>query len=144
MAKKKAAKKASRKNLPAKTDSAVQPVGATELVPTSLVDELRELNRTTRSGVAQSVNSALVVMYWRVGSRIRTEVLKIERADYGMQICSTVSNKLTAEFGSGFSRSNLTRMLNFAELFPDAEIVSTLSRQLGLGCAPNRAMEVTT
>ncbi len=40
------------------------------------VDELRELIRTPRSGIAQSVNSALVVMYWQIGTRIRTEVLK--------------------------------------------------------------------
>jgi predicted nuclease of restriction endonuclease-like (RecB) superfamily len=37
---------------------------------------------------------------------------------------------LSAEFGSGYSRPNLFRMIRFAEVFPDREIVSTLSRQL--------------
>ncbi len=136
MAKKRTAKEAaskseaSHKNLPAKAKSALQPVDSTELVPTSLVDELRELIHATRSRVAQSVNSALVGMYWQIGTRIRTEVLNNERADYGKQICVTLSHKFETEFGEGFSRSNLTRMLIFAELFPEGEIVATLSRQL--------------
>ena len=69
-------------------------------------------------------------MYWQIGTRVRTEILKNERADYGKQIVSALSTQLTAEFGSGFSRPNLFKMLQFAELFPDLQIVSTLSRQL--------------
>ena len=42
----------------------------------------------------------------------------------------TVSRQLVVEFGTGFSRPNLFRMTRFAEVFPDAQIVSTLSRQL--------------
>ncbi len=119
------------KKLPAKKNaSAITPAESGDLVADSLVDELRDLIRTTRSGVAQTVNSALVLLYWQVGTRIRTEVLNNERADYGKQICSTVSNKLVAEFGSGFSRPNLTKMMQFSELFPDRSIVVTLSRQL--------------
>ena len=95
-----------------------------------LVDDLRDLIQQTRSGVAQTVNSALVQMYWQIGNRIRSEVLENERADYGKQIVSALSAQLTAEFGSGFSRPNLFKMLQFADLFPDLPIVSTLSRQL--------------
>ncbi len=104
--------------------------GASELIRADLVDELRDLIQETRSSVAQSVNSALVHLYWEVGTRIRSEILKNQRADYGKQICSTLSNELVGEFGSGFSRPNLTKMMQFAELFPDSRIVSTLSRQL--------------
>jgi len=95
-----------------------------------LVDELRSLIQETRTKVARSVNLALVQLYWQIGTQIRTEVLKSKRADYGKQICVTMSHKLVAEFGNGFSRSNLTRMLQFAEYFSDSQIVSTLSRQL--------------
>jgi hypothetical protein len=35
------------------------------------------------------------------------------------------------ELGNGFSRPNLFRMVRFAEVFPEQQIVSTLSRQLG-------------
>ena len=72
----------------------------------------------------------MVNLYWQVGTRIRTEILKNQRADYGKQICSTLSIKLTAEFGKGFSHPNLAKMLVFAELFPDHQILLTLSRNL--------------
>lgn len=99
--------------------------------PAGLLDDLRALIRQTREGVAQAVNSALVLLYWQVGHRIRTETLREKRAAYGEEIVSTLSGELTAEFGDGFSRPNLFRMVRFAEVFPDPEIVSTLSRQLG-------------
>jgi hypothetical protein len=35
-----------------------------ELAPAKLLDELRHLIQSTRSGLAQAVNSALVVLYW--------------------------------------------------------------------------------
>ena len=103
---------------------------AKRAVPAKLLNELRDLIRSTRSGVAQAVNSALVLLYWQVGNHIRTETLKSERAAYGEQIVVTLSRQLAAEFGNGYSRPNLFRMIRFAELFADREIVSTLSRQL--------------
>jgi hypothetical protein len=80
--------------------------------------------------VAQAVNTALVLLYWQVGHRIRTEILEEKRADYGEQIVPTLSAQLVADFGHGFSKRNLFRMNRFAEVFPDLQIVSTLSRQL--------------
>jgi len=57
-------------------------------------------------------------------------VLREQRAEYGEQIVSTLSAQLTAEYGRGYSRSNLFYILQFAETFPNAEIVQTLSGQL--------------
>jgi len=119
MAKKKSAGKRSL----TKTDSS-------GLISDGLVDELRELIVQTRSNVAETVNTALVNLYWEIGTRIRSEVLGNERAEYGKEICSTLSNQLVTEFGSGFSRPNLTKMLHFAELFPDSQIVVTLSQSI--------------
>jgi predicted nuclease of restriction endonuclease-like (RecB) superfamily len=96
-----------------------------------LLDDLRTLIRQTREGVAQAVNSALVLLYWEVGQRIRTEILKQKRARYGEQIVRVLAAELVTEFGNGFSRPNLFRMIRFAEVFPERPIVSTLSRQLG-------------
>jgi predicted nuclease of restriction endonuclease-like (RecB) superfamily len=98
--------------------------------PAKLLEDLRGLIRSARSGVAQAVNSAMALHYWQVGRRIRTDILKSRRAAYGAEIVSTLSRQLTAEFGSGYSRPNLFRMIKFAEFFADGEIVSTLSRQL--------------
>jgi hypothetical protein len=99
--------------------------------PEALLEDLRCLIRQTREGVAQAVNSALVLLYWQVGHRIRTEILKSERAAYGEQIVPTLSAQLAVEFGEGFGKRNLFRMVRFAEAFPDAQIVSALSKQLG-------------
>jgi len=43
----------------------------------------------------------------------------------------TLSAQLVTEFGMGFAEKNLRRMVQFAEVFPDEQIVVTLSRQLG-------------
>lgn len=95
-----------------------------------LLSDLRRLIGDARQRVAATVNAELTMLYWRVGSRIRADVLQNERAEYGEQIVSTLSAQLTAEYGKGFARPNLFRMLKFAEQFPDEEIVSSLMRQL--------------
>jgi predicted nuclease of restriction endonuclease-like (RecB) superfamily len=96
-----------------------------------LLSELRTLILEARAGVAQAVNSALVILYWQVGHRIRTEILKSKRAAYGEEIVPTLSAQLEVDYGRGFSSRNLFRMIQFAEAFPDRQIVATLSRQLG-------------
>ena len=95
-----------------------------------LLKDLRELIAAARQDVAHQVNSALVLLYWRMGKRIRQDILRERRADYGEQIVATLSKQLVAEFGNGYSRPNLFRMIRFAEVFPEEQIVSTLSRQL--------------
>jgi predicted nuclease of restriction endonuclease-like (RecB) superfamily len=99
---------------------------------TALLGDIRGLIESAREQTARAVNSTLVVMYWQIGQRIRTDVLQNERAEYGKEIVQTLSAQLTEEYGRGFGRRNLFQMLRFAEVFPDAEIVATLSRQLSL------------
>ena len=81
-----------------------------------LLSELQNLIRQGREQVAHAVNSALVLRYWEVGHRIRTEVLKNTRADYGQVILPTLSAKLALEFGPGFYEKNLRRMVQLAEI----------------------------
>ena len=96
----------------------------------ALLHDLRHLIEETRSTVATTVNAALTMLYWRVGKRINKEILQGERADYGQEIVATLSQQLSREYGNGFSYSALTRMIKFAEVFPDEQIVVTLLRQL--------------
>src|SRR5436190_7212112 len=100
------------------------------VAPDRLLDDIRALIREAREATARAVNAALVLLYWEVGQRIRTEILKEKRAGYGDEIISTLSNKLTAEFGNGFSQPNLSRMTRFAEVFSDRDLVMTLSAKL--------------
>lgn len=96
----------------------------------ALLSDLRQLIAAARQDVARQVNSALVLLYWRVGQRIRRDVLKEKRAEYGEEIVATLSQQLVTEFGQGFSEKNLRRMVQFAEVFPDEKIVVALIRQL--------------
>ncbi len=96
-----------------------------------LLTDLRLLIAERREGVAQAVNSALVLLYWQVGHRIHADILRQERAAYGEEIVPTLSAQLEAEFGRGFGRRNLFRMLRFAEAFPDRDAVFALSNYLG-------------
>ena len=95
-----------------------------------LLAEVREMILATRQTVAQGVNSALVVLYWRIGQRIRTDILKEKRAGYGEKIVHALGAQLSAEFGRGFTKRNLFNMVRFAEVFVDLEIVHALSAQL--------------
>ncbi|MFQ5568243.1 MAG: DUF1016 N-terminal domain-containing protein [Rhodothermales bacterium] len=100
------------------------------LVPANLLDDLRTLIEGARHRVAVAVNQELVLLYWKVGQRIHSELLHEERAAYGQQIVSTLSAQLEPAYGRGFEKSNLHRMVKFATLFPDEQIVVTLSQQL--------------
>ena len=96
----------------------------------ALLHDIRQLIEDSRSRLAVTVNSALTLLYWNIGRRIHTEVLKGERAEYGEQIVATLAKQLETGYGRGFSSKNLRHMLRFAEVFPSEEIVYALSRQL--------------
>jgi len=53
-----------------------------------------------------------------------------ERAAYGREIVATLAQELTRTYGGGFAEKNLRRMMQFAEVFPDEQIVVSLIRQL--------------
>ncbi|MBU4263602.1 MAG: DUF1016 family protein [Proteobacteria bacterium] len=95
-----------------------------------LLHDLRGLIEETRSTVATTVNAALTMLYWQIGKRINEEILKGDRAGYGEQIVSTLSRQLVVDYGNGFNVKNLHRMIQFAEVFHDEQIVVTLLRQL--------------
>jgi predicted nuclease of restriction endonuclease-like (RecB) superfamily len=97
---------------------------------TSLVSEIGALIEAAKHRVAVSVNAELTLLNWQIGNSINLFVLKGKRAAYGKQILSTVSKELTVLYGYGFSVSLLSRMLNFADLFPDKKKVATLSQEL--------------
>lgn len=96
-----------------------------------LLGDIRGLIESARARAAQALNAGLVLLYWGIGQRIRRDVLKARRAEYGEKILPTLSAKLVPEYGEGFSARNLARMIRFAEVFPKQQIVSTLSTQLG-------------
>ncbi len=97
----------------------------------SLLTDVRQMILQAREGVARAVDSSLTILYWNVGQRIRLDILKEKRAEYGAEIVSALGRQLEAKFGRGFGRRNLFRMIRFAEVFSDFQIVSSLMTQLG-------------
>jgi len=95
-----------------------------------LIGDIRRLIEIARHNVAVTVNAGLTILYWQIGDRIRQDILKEKRAEYGEEIISTLSIQLTVEYGKGFSRRNLFNMIRFAEVFSDKKIVHALSAQL--------------
>lgn len=95
-----------------------------------LIEDLREMIEKARRSIASTVNAGLTLLYWHIGNRIHTEILKEGRAEYGKEIVVTLSRQLALEYGRGFNDKNLRRMIQFAEVFPDEQIVVSLIRQL--------------
>ena len=97
----------------------------------SLIQDLRQIIEQARGRVAATANYAQTMMYWHIGERINREVLGNQRAEYGKQIVSAVSTQLQAEYGKkGFEPRSIWRMMQFAQEFPDEQIVATVSTQL--------------
>ena len=97
----------------------------------SLMTDLRQIIDEARIHVASTANYELTMMYWHIGERINRDVLGNERATYGKQIIATVSRQLQTWYGSkGFEERTIRRMVQFAQEFPDWQIVSPLVSKL--------------
>ena len=81
---------------------------ATPALSSELAADIRGLIEAARLSVAMTVNAELVLLYWQIGSRIRGDILGQARAHYGEEIVSTLSRQLSADYGGGFSRQNLS------------------------------------
>lgn len=95
-----------------------------------LITDLKELVDKTKYQVAAQVNSAMVVLYWKIGQRINEDILGNKRTEYGKEIIFQISQQLTLEFGNLFSEKNIRKMIQFASVFDDFEIVASAMRQL--------------
>lgn len=84
----------------------------------STYSTIRDCVISAQNKVAQAVNSAMVIAYWEIGRQIYESCGESERADYGKGLLEFISNKLTAEFGSGFTVRNLRAMRQFYLFYP--------------------------
>ena len=95
-----------------------------------LYNKIATLIETAKRNVARNVNNEMTLLYWNIGKDITENVLNNQKAKYGETVITNLSQKLMLEYGRGYSRANLFRMLKFYEYFPDFEKFSTLSRKL--------------
>lgn len=100
------------------------------IVEKKLFADVVRLIEESRSLVAQTVNSTLTLLYYKIGRRVNEEILLNKRAEYGKKVISNLSNYLTLNYSNNFSEKNLRRMMQFSEVFPDEQIVVSAIRQL--------------
>lgn len=90
-------------------------------------NDIKELVINSRNKVYQTVNSEMLNLYWNIGKVIMEIQKGDERATYGEAILDNLSQKLTKEFGKGFSSRNLRTMRKFYITYP---IWTTVSSKL--------------
>jgi len=95
-----------------------------------LFTDIKQLIDDARLTVSKFVAAGVTALYWNIGTRINKEILNNQRAEYGQQIVATLARKLVQEYGNNFEEKNLRRIIQFAQLFSNAEIVATLWRHL--------------
>ena len=78
-----------------------------------IFEEIRDLINNSRNRVYSTVNTEMLSLYWNIGKIIMEIQQGNERASYGDSVLNKLSQKLTAEFGKGFSKRNLERMRKF-------------------------------
>jgi len=81
---------------------------------------------SSQKAAYQAVNTALVRRNWLLGYRIASEEMQgEERAKYGAEIIKKLAKELSAEYGKGFTKSNLYSFYSFYKTYP--EIFQTVS-----------------
>jgi len=94
----------------------------------NLYSKIAGLLQTARQNVVRAVNQTMVYTYFEIGRMIvEDEQRGKERAEYGKQVLKDLSNRLTAEFGKGFSVDNLQNMRQFFLANSNYETTSRIS-----------------
>lgn len=79
-----------------------------DLSNTRLYTDVCSIIEEGRREAYASVNQKMIETYWNIGRRIVEEEQKGEaRAEYGAQIIAQLSERLTHQYGKGFSKINL-------------------------------------
>lgn len=78
------------------------------------IEEIKVLLHGARNYVTNQINTVMVSTYFEIGRRIvEQEQNGSLRAEYGENVLNELSDKLTKEFGRGFSTTNLKQMRSF-------------------------------
>ena len=90
-----------------------------------IYQEIYNLLHNARQNIISNVNSTMTKTYFLIGKRIVEEEQDgNKRAEYGKKLMKTLSEKLTKEFGRGFSQRNLEQMRIFYLRYSISQTVS--------------------
>jgi hypothetical protein len=105
----------------------------------ALYDGIRTIILPARQTVARGVDLLQAHTNYEIGRRTGAAGRGAERAQYGKEILRELAARLTAEFGKGFSRSNLEHMRRFYRYLQIAAPASSPRQRLGNTPRPTRA-----
>jgi hypothetical protein len=109
-----------------KSNVAVQPqeVGnVLSATDAALYSQIYDVLRQAREQTKRSINQTMVQAYWQVGKLIvEHEQGGQDRAVYGAKTLQGLAQKLSSEFGKGFSASNLRNFRQFYLTYTHDEI----------------------
>ena len=90
-----------------------------------IYQEIHDLLHKARQNIISNINSTMTKTYFLIGKRIVEEEQDgNKRAEYGKKLMKTLSEKLTKEFGRGFSQRNLEQMRTFYLRYSISQTVS--------------------
>jgi len=89
----------------------------------TIYNSIRDVLVTARQKVYAAVNFAMVEAYWEIGRQIM-DAQENQRAEYGTGLIKYLAERLTKEFGKGFTITNLKYMRQFYIAFPIGHALS--------------------
>lgn len=95
------------------------------------MEDIKQIVVTAKTQAYRAVNLMQVASNWLLGWRIvEQEQQGKARAEYGAYIIKLASEVLTAEFGKGYSETNLRNFRKFYLIFNDLSIQQTMPAEL--------------
>lgn len=92
---------------------------ANEIMDVNFYKHIKEILATARSKAYSAVNFAMVEAYWEIGKSIVDRQGGNSTAEYGAKLIEELSKQMTADFGKGFTVTNLKYMRQFYLAFPN-------------------------
>jgi hypothetical protein len=89
-----------------------------------LLSEIKTMIEESRKQVAMAVNVALSVLHWKIGKKINEAIESKNRSErYGQEIVASLVRQLSTDYGTAFSEKNIRKMMQFARIFPNEEMM---------------------
>ena len=73
---------------------------------TEIVSEIKTLIEQSKQQISVAVNATITMLYWQIGNRINTEILKDQRGEYGKQIVATLWRQLERDYDCHSVKNN--------------------------------------
>lgn len=91
----------------------------------SVLEKVVDLLNKARTEIVRNINKTMVYTYYEIGRIIVEEEQEGKgRAGYGLLLIEDLSEKLTKEFGKGFSSTNLKQMRSFYNIYSKGQTTS--------------------